>query len=126
MPGKKKSKKPPIASAKVLNRYKQLLEEHGVSYWLAKRRINPGTLAKEIDEHLHATSVKVFHHQGEIVYSAPMRDWAAQFRALELAVKLWNMYPTEKIELSMPDAIVTRIIEARKRVAESDSQDVES
>lgn len=98
-----KKPKKPDSYAKQVERYNRIIRDQGSGYFLAKRRLTPCTIAREIEEHLHATSVKVFNHNGEILYSDPMRDWTAQFRALELAVKLWGMMPAEKREVSGPD-----------------------
>lgn len=110
---KPKRKTPTIAEQTA--RFRKIIAEDGAGFFLAKRRITPCTLAKEIEEHLKATEVKVFHHDGEIIYSEPLRAWSTQFRALELAVKLYGMMPKEKIELDATDGLIERIMEARKR-----------
>lgn len=115
MATKPKTKRKSKTFAEQVEAYHKILEEQGAGYYLAKRRITPCTLAKEIEEHLKATEVKVFHHDGEIIYSEPLRAWSTQFRALELAVKLYGMMPKEKIELDATDGLIERIMEARKR-----------
>jgi len=103
--------------AKRVERYHAILRDQhqGPGLYLEKQGINPSTLAEELADHLRATKQHVFCYQGEVVLSDPMVDWQTRGRALELAIKLWGMMPSDKIELSVPEVLVNRIIEARKR-----------
>jgi hypothetical protein len=97
----KKPKKRTQTNEERVRRFQEILGEFGPCYYLNKRRLDPCRLAKEIEAHLEATQVKVFHHQGEIIFSDPLIDWQTRGRALELAVKLWGMIPAEKKEFSI-------------------------
>lgn len=103
--------------AKRVERYHAILRDQslGAGLYLGKQGINPATLAEELADHLRATKQHVFCYKGDVVLSDPMVDWQTRGRALELAIKLWGMMPSDKIELSVPEVLVNRIIEARKR-----------
>ena len=103
--------------AKRVERFHAILRDQhqGAGLYLEKQGINPSTLAEELADHLRATKQHVFCYKGDIVLSDPMVDWQTRGRALELAIKLWGMMPSDKIELSVPEVLVNRIIEARKR-----------
>ncbi len=103
--------------AKRVERYHAILRDQslGAGLYLGKQGINPATLAEELAEQLKATKQHVFCYKGDVVLSDPMVDWQTRGRALELAIKLWGMMPSDKIELSVPEVLVNRIIEARKR-----------
>jgi len=103
--------------AKRVERYHAILRDQslGAGLYLGKQGINPATLAEELAEQLKATKQHVFCYKGDVVLSDPMVDWQTRGRALELAIKLWGMMPSDKIELSVPEVLVNRIIEARRR-----------
>lgn len=112
-----KSKRRADTWARRVERFHEILRDQhqGAGLYLGKQGINPATLAEELADHLRATKQHVFCYQGEVVLSDPMVDWQTRGRALELAIKLWGMMPSDKIELSVPEVLVNRIIEARKR-----------
>jgi len=114
---KAKSKRQADTWAKRVARYHAILRDQhqGAGLYLEKQGINPSTLAEELADHLRATKQHVFCYKGDVVLSDPMVDWQTRGRALELAIKLWGMMPSDKIELSVPEVLVNRIIEARKR-----------
>lgn len=101
--GKAKSKRDSETWAKRVERFHEYLRDgnRGSGWYLAKQRITPSALAKELADHLNATKQQVFCHQGEVILSEPMIDWATRGRAMELAVKLWGMMPVEKKEVSL-------------------------
>lgn len=103
--GKTKSKRESETWAKRVERFHEYLRDgnRGSGWYLAKQRITPSALAQELADHLKATKQKVFCHQGEVIFSEPMIDWATRCRALELAIKLWGMMPAERREVSGPD-----------------------
>ncbi len=113
---KAKSKRADTWSKRVERYHAILRDQHqGAGLYLEKQGINPATLAEELADHLRATKQHVFCYKGDVVLSDPMVDWQTRGRALELAIKLWGMMPSDKIELSVPEVLVNRIIEARKR-----------
>ncbi len=103
--GKTKSKRESETWAKRVERFHEYLRDgnRGSGWYLAKQRITPSTLAKELADHLKATKQQVFCHQGEVILSDPMVDWQTRGRALELAIKLWGMMPPDRREVSGPD-----------------------
>jgi len=85
--GKTKSKRESETWAKRVERFHEYLRDgnRGSGWYLAKERINPSTLAKELAALLKCPNPSI------------------KLRALELAIKLWGMMPPDRREVSGPD-----------------------
>ena len=84
---KAKSKRESETWAKRVERFHEYLRDgnRGSGWYLAKQRITPSTLAKDLAELLKDPNSSI------------------KFRSLELAIKLWGMMPPERREVSGPD-----------------------
>lgn len=82
--GKTKSKRESETWAKRVERFHEYLRDgnRGSGWYLAKERITPSTLAKDLAELLKDPNPSI------------------KLRALELAIKLWGMMPAERREVS--------------------------
>lgn len=81
---KAKSKRESETWAKRVERFHEYLRDgnRGSGWYLAKQRITPSTLAKDLAELLKDPNSSI------------------KFRSLELAIKLWGMMPAERREVS--------------------------
>ena len=61
--------------------------------------ITPSYLAELLRKELNAKQIKVFQHQGEVIYSGEVPALEIQQRARMDAHKLMDHYPKEKIEV---------------------------
>lgn len=89
--------------------------------------ITAKALAKQLKAELKAKIQKAKYDAktGKWKYSQKMIAWDVRQRARMDAQKILGMYPADKFELSVPEALVNRIIEARKR-ANGDGPTTES
>ena len=72
---------------------------------LAAQKITPEYLAKKLKRELNAKETKVFHANGEVVYSKPMIAWGIRQKARQDAHKLLDHYPSEKHDVNVSGVI---------------------
>jgi hypothetical protein len=67
---------------------------------LDARGITVSYLARKLKAELNAKETKVFHHEGQVVYSDPLIAWGVRQEARKDAHALRGDYPPEKKEIS--------------------------
>ncbi|MGA1876377.1 MAG: terminase small subunit [bacterium] len=63
-------------------------------------RITEPRLLKVLDEGLNAHVVKVFHHNGTVIESKEYPDYSIRHQYLETALKLRDMFPSQKVDIT--------------------------
>lgn len=60
-------------------------------------------LVRKLKQGLNAKITRVFNHGGLILYSDPLVDYETRRKYLDMALKLEDLYPTEKKEITGRD-----------------------